>query len=216
MIIKLLLLLSSAFCLVFGICKYINKKVALFSILIIAAFGCYMLGHLYETITLLIFGSPFGDFNIGMLARLGGFAFIFSASFAQLDGLVDDKSSELRKYRLAALIAPLIIAALFIPVLGYEMGTAVKIVYALIFLLAALASYYNFKHLIIKDVSFGIIDSIRAYNLFSLISTILYCVMCIAALSGFETVSSIFALALAASYPCTVISMEKGRQRWIA
>jgi len=216
LLIKLLLLLSSAFCVVYGLCKYLGKRVALFSVLVVAAFGCFMMGHLYEFLSQAASSLSQQAFNVGMLARIGGFSFLFSASYAQMDGLVDDGTVGMKKYRLWALTAPVVMAALYVPVVLSAPGILEKLVYGLVFLFAALAGYYNLKHLIIPDVCSGIIDSIRLCSLFTLITVVCYGLMCAAGIGGRETLSEIFAVALAAAYPCTVITMEKGRRKWTA
>jgi len=216
MLTSLLLLLSSACCLVYGLIKYFGRRVAMFSLLVLAALGCFMLGHLYESITLFIHGSVPAVFNVGILARIGGFAFIFSASFAQMDGLVDDHSETIRRYRFLALLAPFLIFLLFLPLLFSEIQTAEKIVVGVLFFFAGLSSYFNLKHFIIPDVSAGIIDSIRLYSLFSFLSALFYAAMCCGAKLGNTLLADCFAILLAISYPLIWLTMEKGRQKWIA
>jgi len=214
LIINILLLLSSAFCFVYGLCKYFGKRAALFCVLVIGAFGCFMMGHLYEFLSQLFGWLDPTIFNIGMLARIGGFAFIFSASFAQMDGLVDDRTDSVAKYRALALLAPAAMALLYVPAMMSDLGLFVKVIYGIVFLFGALAAYYNLKHLIIPDVSFGIIASIRLYSLLSLVSTLCYGLMFASGIMGSEILSAVFASLLAITYPCTVIAMEKGRQKW--
>lgn len=216
MIINLILLSSSLICLVFGIVKYLGKKVAMFGILIAAAIGCFMMGHLYDTITLLVLGYIPSHFNIGMLARIGGYAFFFSASYAQMDGLVDDGSRELNKYRIASLLAPMLIIALFVPISVSSIAISEKLVNGVVFLFAALSAYYNLKHLIIPDVTFGIISSIRMYSLFELFSAICYCVSVTAGKLGYLSLSNALLIIVAATYPCIMLFTERGRQKWIA
>jgi len=213
--VHLLLFISSALCLIYGIKKYAGKKVALFSVLVVGAIGCFMLGHLYEFISMLIINEIPKPFNIGILARIGGFSFIFSASFAQMDGLVDDKTKAIRKYRFIAISIPVIIAGIYVPILISNVDLSIKITSAVIFAFAMLPGYYNFKHLIIPDVSMGIIDSVRYYSLFSICSTICYCLMLCFDVLEFNIAYIIFAILLAICYPCVVISMEKGRKKWI-
>jgi len=216
MIVNLLLLISSGLCLLYSIIKYLGKKTAIFSILIAGAIGCFMLGHLYEFITDLITGEIPPVFNVGMLARIGGFAFLFSASFAQMDGLVDDRSREMLKFRISGAAAPLLVFILFLPVVFSSIGTAEKLTAAAMTAFCALASYFNFKHLIIPDVSSGIIASIRFYNLFALVSELAFVLKLSFEKIRLEPAAIVCSILLALSYPCMLIAMEKGRQRWIA
>lgn len=215
MLLKFLLLASSGFCLVYGLTKYLGKHVATFCTFVVSASGCYMLGHFYELLSDLIVGFDPTLFNVGMLARIGGLAFIYSASFAQMDGLVDDGTNGVKKYRLLALIAPAILIVLYVVVLLSQLTVFVKFIYGIIFAFACLASYYNLKHLIIPDISYGIISSIRTYSLFSILSTFFYGLMVVSSITGHTVLQAIFTILLAISYPCVVIAMEKGRKKWI-
>ena len=207
--------MSSVICLLYGLFKYLGKHIAMFAILIIAAIGCFMLGHLYDTITLLIRHSIPSVFNIGMLAKIGGYSFLFSASYAQMDGLVDDKSRAMLKYRILSLAAPILIYATYLFAVFSNINTSEKIMPTVIVIFAGLSSYYNFKHLIIPDIDLGIIASIRLYNLFALLSAIFYTAMLTFNICGNFSISNIFGVLLATTYPCMVISVEKGRQKWI-
>ena len=217
MIGKALLLLSAFACLIYALIKYAGRKVALFPILVSGAIGCFFLGYLYDVVIEYISGGVNGVFNVGMLADIGGFGFIFSASFAQIDGLGDDKSRALSKYRITAVLAPLLIMAMYLPVfLSDNIENAEKFTGFVILIFAALSSYFNFKHLIIPDVSYGIINSIRLYNLFSLLGTAVFCAMTVTEKLGFEVASTVLAIVLALIYPCIMLTMEGGRKKWIS
>lgn len=217
MVDNIILMALSLACVIYALVKYLGKKVALFSILISCAMGCFFMGYLYNLITLLVAGKIPAVFNVGMLAELGGFSFLFSASYSQMDGLVDDKSKSLSKYRLIPLVMPLAVAGAFIPVLlSANVQTGEKITTGILYVFVALAAYYNFKHLIIPDVSFGIINSIRKYSLFSVIGSLVFCAMTTLGKLGLGIPSTVCAVILALIYPCMIISMEKGRKKWIA
>jgi len=216
LMISFILLGSSLVAFCYGLIKYWGKHVALFSILVTAAMGCLMLGHLYEVITLLIVHKLPAVFHIGLLARIGGFAFLFSASYAQMDGLVDSREKKYAKYRMLPLLAPLALLIIYLPILRSDISTAEMIISAILFVFAGATSYYNMKHLIIPDVSYGIIAGIRVYSWFSLLQCILYGLTVTTDKLGPSGLNNIFEILLAVTYPCIMFAMERGRKKWIA
>jgi len=214
LIVTIVMLLFSGVSFGIGVRKFFAKKVALFNILITSAIGCFMLGKLYELVNLYAGGSINVVFNVGMLATVGGFLFLFSASYAQMDGLVDDRSKLLTKYRLLSLIAPIVILALYIPVFSSNLDIKVKITTFIIFLFIAQASYFNLKHLIIPDISYGIIDSIRTYSLMVLILEFLTASQLLFDRLGNQKLWAITSLLIAIAYPCVLIAMDRGSKKW--
>lgn len=214
MILQILLFVSTAVSFFWGSFHFSGKKVALFKTLVVFAFGCFMLGGVFELVTLLIQGSVPQVFHIGMLAVVGGFSFVYSASYGQMDWLADDGSAGLRKYRLLALLAPLVIAALYIPVLRCDIIPTAKLITGAQFLMLALAAYYNFKHLIIPDVFFGIIASIRGYNLLALLLELLYATRLMAGRVGNEIVWAAASACVVVLCPMVLPVMERGSKKW--
>lgn len=213
-IVQIALLAASAVAFGYGLIKFFKPKTALFKKLITGALGCFLLGRLYELITLLIQKEIPSFFNIGMLATIGGFMFIFSASYAQMDGLVDDKTKGLSKYRFISAIAPVGIILLYIPVASSSVSLVSKITTLVLFLIIGCAAYYNLKHLIIKDVSFGIIDSIRMYNLAALITALFTSVQIMADKLELKTVWLISSILVAIMYIVTIVALDKGSKKW--
>jgi len=213
-LVHLILLGSSALCFFIGIIKYIGRRKALFCTLISAAMGCFMMGHLCEFLFLLMQGAIPGHFHIGMLARAGSYSFLFSASFAQMDGLVDDRVPSIRTYRIMSLAAPAWILLIYLPVLFFNISAAQKIWGGVLVICAALPAYYHLKHLIIPDVSQGIIASIRGYSASALLLETLSVIRLTADKLGKTTVGLVAGLILAASYIITFFAMEKGRKKW--
>ena len=71
--------------------------------------------------------------------------------------------------RMIGLLAPAGIAVLYFLCVrtgGWGAGAVVAAVESIVI---ALASYYHLKHLVIKDVDYGIIRSLRNYNLLALV-----------------------------------------------
>jgi len=208
------LLITSALCFFIGINKYFGRKTALFCILISGALGCFMMGHFCEILFLLVPGEIPEHFHLGILAGIGGYAFLFSASYSQMDGLVDDRSPSLRRYRLLSLGAPALLLAIYLPILFSDLSLAQKIISAALVFCAAFPSYYHLKHLIIPDVSMGIIASIRGYSASALLLEILSVAFLTVNKLEKTTFVWIIGILLAAAYPCVFFSMEKGRKKW--
>ena len=141
--------------------------------------------------------------------------FFFSSNYGQIDSLVDDGSKKNRRYRLLALIAPLAVTGIYVLYYvrtGFGEDAAVRGVESAVI---AVASYYHLKHLIIPDVKYGIVRSIRKYNLLALI----YAFLCMA-----EMLLSLFPL----PFICTAVLcvlfcltltvlipvLEKGAKTW--
>lgn len=153
----------------YGLSRFFRKQSALYIRMIVFGIGCAMLGRLFQTLQLFVSGSIQEGFHVGILGVVGSFMFFFSANYGQIDSLVDDGGSKLRKYRLLALLAPLAAIALYAVYyirVGFCAGAVVHGVETA-FIGAAL--YFHLKHLIIPDVQFGIVRSIRSYNLLALI-----------------------------------------------
>ena len=158
---------------VYGIIRFFREKSALYIRMIVFSIGCAMLGRLFETLQFLVNGQLSGNFHLGMLGVAGSFLFLFSANFGQMDSIVDDGSAQFRKTRLIALAAPLVVAAMWIWLVVAKGFTGRTIAYGVEAILIALAVYFHLKHLLIKDVDFGLIRAIRHYNLLALVYALL-------------------------------------------
>ena len=159
----------------YGIFRFFRSKSALYIRMIVFALGCAMLGRLFETLLLLVSGQIGSGFHVGMLGVAGSFLFLFSANFGQMDSLVDDGSKQFLKTRIIALIAPIVIIAMW-GVLASKGFTAKTAIIGIETLIIAMAAYYHLKHIIIKDVDFGLIRVIRNYNILALV----YAFLCMA------------------------------------
>ena len=160
----------------YGLFRFFRDESALYVRMIIFGVGCAMLGRLFETLLILVNGNLENGFHVGMLGIIGSFLFFFSANFGQMDSIVDDGSKKYLKTRLISFVAPLVIIAVWVLIAVSKGVNRTTIPLGVETLFIALASYYHFKHLIIQDISFGLIKAIRSYNLLSLI----YALLCMA------------------------------------
>ena len=132
-----------------------------------------------------------------------------------MDSLVDDGSAKFRKYRVIGMIAPVIILILYILYLRNSEFGAGAIVRAVEAIVIGLAAYYHLKHLVIKDVDYGIIRSIRGYNLLALI----YAVLCMLEMILTASPYSIIWTVIVDLLICVILLifipvLEKGVKKW--
>ena len=214
-IMLLALTICAATGFIYGLVRFFPQKTALYLRMIVFGVGCSMLGRLFETLQLFVNGQLTSGFHVGMLGIVGSFLFFFTANYGQMDSIVDDGSKQFRKYRLIGMIAPLAVIALYVvlPVVkGFSESTVVLGVQSAVI---ALASYYHLKHLIIQDVDYGLIRSIRSYNLIALI----YAYLCMAEMLvetiAFPTVCTAIVLALQCVAMLAIIPvLERGVKKW--
>jgi cell division protein FtsW (lipid II flippase) len=157
----------------YGVVRFFKKGKALYLQMIVGGLGCMMLGRVFQFVTLLTRGMLPEGFHIGTLGIVGGFVFFLSANYGQMDKLLDDGAKENRKYRLLGLLAPLLMAGIYCLIFFFNPGLESMIVYGVMTAIIMFASYFNLKHFIFPDVEFGIIRSIRGYNLIALLLGVL-------------------------------------------
>ena len=199
----------------YGLYRFFRDESALYVRMIIFGVGCAMLGRLFETLLILVNGSLTNGFHVGMLGIIGSFLFLFSANFGQMDSIVDDGSKKYRKTRLISFAAPLVIAAIFCCIAAAKGINESTIPLGVESLFIALASYYHLKHLIIEDVSFGLIKAIRSYNLLSLV----YALLCMLEIYMKSFNFPAFAIVIVNVLQCAVLLvfvpvLERGVKKW--
>jgi hypothetical protein len=96
---------------IYSLIKFFKPKKALYKKMVACALGCLFIERLYEIVQYVIVGDLPQLFEVGTFGNIGCYMFLFSANYGAIDSLIDDKSAELKKYRLAALAAPLIAVA---------------------------------------------------------------------------------------------------------
>ena len=162
-------LLATLVSFIYGIKHFFKRGKPLFLQSITMAMGCHALGSIYHLCQILTTKTVFEGFTPAYLGRIGFFLFLITASYGQMDRIVDDGSKALRPSRVIALIAPICAVLLYLPsALMEDIPLATKITVALVWIPAAVSVYYNFKHAIIPDLDFGFIKAIKPYNLLAM------------------------------------------------
>lgn len=198
----------------YGVVRFFKKGKALYLQMIVGGLGCMMLGRVFQFVTLLTRGMLPEGFHIGTFGIVGGFVFFLSANYGQMDKLLDDGAKENRKYRLLGLLAPLLMAGIYCLIFFFNPGLESMIVYGVMTAIIMFASYFNLKHFIFPDVEFGIIRSIRGYNLIALLLGVLS-VGEIALMLWNKTVPLlILYIAICVVSIAVVPVLEKGVKKW--
>lgn len=210
----LVVLLMSIAALVYGVKRLLSKKIALYFQLIIGAVGCHILGYCFDLCELLTKSSVTDGFNIGYLGNVGCFLFLITANFGCMDGIIDDGSSGIKKFRFIALIAPLFVALLYIPNLFLDVTSARLIIYAAIWIAAMFCAYLNLKHVIIPDMGFGFVRAIRPFNISVLCFIALKLVYLTLRCYSDWILLVIAGVLLGASVISMIVMAERGVKKW--
>ena len=177
--------------------------------------GSHALGSIYHLCQALTSENIVEGFTPAYLGRIGFFLFFLTASFGQLDGIVDDGSSNMRSARIIASIAPVLAVLLYIPNAAIEeVATATKVVYALVWIPAIFSVYFNLKHVIIPDLDFGFIKAIKPYSIFALLLSFSE-LLCLTAWDYYYPIPlGVTAIIFAVLCVCTMIFARKGVEKW--
>ena len=211
----LLPLAATLFSFFFGLTHFFKKGKPLFLQSITMAMGCHALGSVYHICQTFTHETVLEGFTPAYLGRIGFFLFFITASYGQLDRIVDDGTAAMKPSRLIALIAPLGAALLYLPnALMEDLPTSTKIAAALVWLPALFSVYFNLKHAVIPNLDFGFIKALRPYN-FLAVCLGLAELLCLTAWDYFDGVLLVAATALfAVLCVSTMVAAKKGADRW--
>ena len=163
---ELVPLSATLFSFMYGLSKFFKKGKPLFLQSITMAMGCHALGSIYHLCQTLTTETILEGFTPAYLGRIGFFLFLITASYGQMDRIIDDGSKRIKPYRYVALIAPILAALLYVPnAIIEELPIPTKIAVLMVWLPAVVAIYFNVKHAIIPDFDFGFIKAIKPYNI---------------------------------------------------
>ena len=215
-IAELVPLATALFSAFYGIKYFFKKGKPLCLQSITMAMASHALGSIYHLCQTLTVEDVVDGFTPAYLGRIGFFLFIITASYGQLDRIVDDGSSQMRPARLIAFAAPASAALLFIPnAIVATTPLSTKIVYALVWIPAIISVYFNLKHVLIPDLDFGFIKSLKPYNLFVLLLSFSE-LACLTAWNYYHypILLAISATVFGALCICTMIAAKKGVEKW--
>ena len=213
-IAELVPLASTLFSLIYGLLNFFKKGKPLFLQSLTMAMASYFLSVTYHLCQTFTSEAILDSFTPAYLGRIGFFMFFITASYGQLDRIVDDRSPKMKPARLIALIAPICAALLYIPNYYATSPYFTKISYALIWIPATISVYFSLKHAIIPDLDFGFIKAIKPYNIF---------VLCLSfaellSLTAWDYFDSFWVALMSVVFGvlciCTMIAAKKGVKKW--
>ena len=157
---------ATLFSFVYGLSKFFERGKPLFLQSITMAMGCHALGSIYHLCQTLTQETVLEGFTPAYLGRIGFFLFLLTASYGQMDRIIDDGSKKILPSRFIALIAPICAILLYLPSgLMEDLPLRTKIANLLVWIPATFSVYFNLKHAIIPDFDFGFIKAIKPYNI---------------------------------------------------
>ena len=208
-------LVATLFSLIYGLKHFFKKGKPLCLQSITMAMGCHALGSVYHLCQTLTSEDIVEGFTPAYLGRIGFFLFVLTASYGQLDRIVDDGSSKMRPARIIALSASICAILLFVPnVMLEETPVATKVVYGLVWIPAIISVYFNLKHAIIPDLDFGFIKSIKPYNIFVLLLSFAE-LLCLTAWNFYYALPLVLTtVSFGVLCVGTMIAAKKGVEKW--
>jgi hypothetical protein len=200
---------------IYGLKHFFKKGKPLFLQTITMAMGSHALGSIYHLCQNLTSDVLIEGFTPAYLGRIGFFLFILTASYGQMEKIVDDGTPHMKPSRDIGLIAPVIAALLYIPnYMITDVSMKTKIVYAIVWIPAVFAVYFNLKHAIIPNMDFGFIKAIKPYNILTLCLSFSELV-CLTAWSYYYVVPlAISSIVFGILCVCTMFVARKGAEKW--
>ena len=214
-IAEILPLSATVFSFIYGLKNFFKKGKPLFLQSITMAMGCHALGSIYHLCQTLTTETVLEGFTPAYLGRIGFFLFFVTASYGQMDRIVDDGTPKIKPSRYIALLAPLCAAILFIPNATMDdLPIGTKISAFLVWLPAMVSVYYNLKHAIIPDCDFGFIKAIKPYN-FSAVGLGFAELCCLTAWDYLYSAPLVItSVAFAVVCVATMFAAKKGADKW--
>jgi hypothetical protein len=208
-------LFATLFSLVYGLKHFFKKGKPLFLQTITMAMASHALGSIYHLCQSLTSDTLIEGFTPAYLGRIGFFLFIITASYGQMDKIVDDGSAKMKPSRYIALLAPICAVLLYIPnYIIEDVPIRTKVVYALVWIPAVIAVYFNLKHAIIPNMDFGFIKAIKPYNI--LIMCLSFSeLVCLTAWDYYYMIPLVIsAVVFGVLCISTMIAAKKGAEKW--
>ena len=214
-IAELVPLAATLFSLCYGLKHFFKKGKPLFLQSMTMAMASHALGSIYHLCQTLTSADVVEGFTPAYLGRIGFFLFVITASYGQLDRIVDDGSPKMRPARAIAYLAPLAVVLLFIPnTQVVDTPPITKVVYAFVWLPAAVSVYFNLKHAVIPNLDFGFIKSLKTYNVLTLMLSFSELLALTAWNYYFATQLAVTAIVFAVLCVATMIAAKKGVEKW--
>ena len=201
---------------IYGAINLFKEKIPFYFKIIVCGAGCYALQEISGVITYLCGGFEY-DLTASSLGAFGCYFFLLSVNYGQLDGVVDSKGKDSLFAGRIALIAPLVLSVpiAVITYLLFTLPDFIKVIYTIVFYAPmVVASYYNLKHLIMKDDDFGFLKTMRAYNFWALVFYVLQVSYLVGVSMDIIPVYVFSGILATVTLFCMVVSAVKGAKKW--
>ena len=214
-IAEVLSLSATIFSFIFGLKYFFKRGKPLFLQSITMAMGCHSLGSIYHLCLMLTNETTLDGFTPAYLGRIGFFLFFITASYGQMDRIVDDGTATTKPSRYIALIAPVCAALLYVPIACIiDLPTSTKVSTLLVWLPALVSVYFNLKHTIIPDCDFGFVKAIKPYNTLA-VGLGLAELLCLTARNYNSNVFTIITSVIFSVFCIAImIAAKKGAEKW--
>ena len=214
-IAEIIPLTATLFSFIYGLRNFFKKGKPLFLQSITMAMGSHALGSIYHLCQTLTTETVLEGFTPAYLGRIGFFLFFITASYGQIDRIVDDGTPKVKPSRYIAIVAPVIAGLMFLPNAFMEdLPVNTKISVGLVWLPAMVSVYYNLKHAIIPYCDFGFIKAIKPFNILAV--CLEFAELC--CLTAWDYLYNaplvITSILFAVSCIATMLAAKKGADRW--
>ena len=215
LIAELIPLSATLFSFIYGLHNFFKKGKPLFLQSITMAMGCHALGSVYHLCQTLTMNTVLEGFTPAYLGRIGFFLFLITASYGQMDRIVDDGSKKMIPSRIIALVAPICAILLYSPNgLMVDLPIETKVAVFLVWIPATVSVYYNMKHSIIPDFDFGFIKAIKPYNILATCLGFAELLYLTAWNYLYNTTLVISSLVFAGFCIAMMLAAKKGAEKW--
>lgn len=205
----------SIFSFVHGAVKLLKKGKPLYCQIIMWAVGGYCLQCVENFVV--YFCGDFSDKGIvAQIAMCGFFFALLSANFGTLDNLVDDRSKKNGKYRLFALIAPIVFGIASVAAIAniFPMYNLSAISYGISLISMIVASYFNLKHLLLPKDDHGILACTKMSNIICLVIYVIAVLIILTSGRVSSVTSNIINVVFSILVFALTLSAEKGEKSW--
>lgn len=157
--------------LAYGVRWFVFRPAPLYFRFMTCAVFCYTLSELLWTAYYFCYSKKPEGITLFSLGFFGCYLFMLSVNYGPMDSIIDDGNPSAKRARVAALAAPLILTLVSVGAifLNPEAGVFYHTMMMFLQLPKLAASYYNLKHLLIKDENFGLTKAIRISNVLALV-----------------------------------------------
>ena len=153
---------------IFGLFACYRKTCPLYFRLLLFGVGCFFLEEIYYLTDYICIGDWSDSFSFACFGSGGCYAFMLSANYGLMDGIVDDGCSNSKAARRIGKIAPLMLVLIFIVCSVYSYKTDGRLFPIVLMLISKFtafpASYFQLKHLVLKDEIGYILSYLKPCN----------------------------------------------------